>query len=112
MGREQCARLSGSGSMARILSIAGDSAYLEQCNRLLACSGHVVRGVSRKALIPAAVAEGGFDVVIIWDDLPAGYAAGLRAEIARLMPNARVLLSAGVPVSELADSLGGRPKAA
>ncbi|MFB3917306.1 MAG: hypothetical protein ACE14M_11290 [Terriglobales bacterium] len=98
--------------MARILSIAGDSDYLARCNRVLACSGHVVRGISRRAQIAAALAEGGFDLVIIWDDLPAGYAEALRAEITALAPQLPVLLPAGVPVSELAGSLGQLPRAA
>lgn len=75
----------------RILSVGPDADVLASHNRRLTEAGHVVRGVTRRSDVLQAARFMTFDLVLLCDSFPPGYADELVRELVRAKPGLRVV---------------------
>lgn len=104
--------------MARILSVGPNRESLVWRTRSLVRIGHHVRGaVTHREALNAAESQR-FDVALICNEFPRGYAIELASELQRLMPSAVVLIipksNQNQPAADIQELLAGamRSKAA
>jgi CheY-like chemotaxis protein len=93
--------------MPRILSVAADHETLAACNRMLSPLNHEVHGAASRKAALLALRSGAFDLVVLWEGLPAGYADGLQAELGAVRPDIPVLRASGTDPQELAAEVSG-----
>ena len=98
----------------RILSICGDPVAQARYTDLLQGLGHVACGIGKRNSVRNALNESEFDAVVIWDDLPAGYARSLAGEIRRMYRTLFVLCISEFDGKEISliDKLSNGPVAA
>lgn len=105
--------------MAAILSVGPDRELLAVRNRALAQLGYDVRGAATRVDALTAARSNRFDVALLCNTFPEGYAAEFARELASLMPTTPVL---HVPdggaantlddIQQMIEDIVARPKAA